>query len=125
MDGEASALCHGANGLEQVFVTASAGLDVNNYVRIRHDFFDVLLDGITCDVSLFEAGGAGDAHRDVDKIALAGAADANALAAQDAFRVCNCCGDLLLQAAGSDIEQCVDRFFAEAGTNPDDDARDS
>ena len=124
VDGEASALRDGANCFEQVFIAARARLDVNHYVRIRHDFLDVLLDGVARDVRLLEAGGARDADGDVDEIALAGAAHANALAAQDAFRVCNCCGDLLLQAAGSHVEQCVDRFFAEARADPDDDTGD-
>src|SRR5487761_669984 len=78
VDGEAAALGRGANGFEEIFAGTRARLHVDDHVG-GNDFADAALDAVACGVGFLEAGGARDADIHVDEIALAGAAQANAV----------------------------------------------
>src|ERR1700759_2200724 len=105
VDGEAAALSNRTNLFKEIFIAAGAWLDVNDHVGIGHDLPDALLNGVAGDVSLLETRSAGDADRYVDEIALAGAANADAFAAENSFGAGDGGRNSLLQTDGRDIEQ--------------------
>jgi len=76
VNGEAAALCRGANGLQEIFAGTRARLHVDDHVG-GNNFGNTALDAVAGGVGLFEAGGARNADGDVDEIALAGAAQAD------------------------------------------------
>src|SRR5277367_503580 len=102
VNGEATALGHGANRFEQVFVGFGARLDVDHDVGGNHPL-DGVLDGLAGGMGLFQAGGARDAHGDVDKITLAGFAHADPFALQHAFGSVHGVFDAFAQAVGRDV----------------------
>ena len=124
MDGEAAALRRGANRFEEIFSGTRARFHVDDHVG-GNDFADAALDAVTGGVRFLEAGGARDADIDVDEIALAGAAQANAIHPQDAFDTL--CGgeNPALQSRGRNVEQSFERAPAHARTYPNDDSGDS
>src|SRR6202142_4752857 len=100
-----------------MLVGTGAGLDVDDTGR-GHDLRDAPLDRVGGDVRLFEAGRAGDANGNVDKITLAGAADAHAFDLEHAFGFLHGGGDLLAEAPWRNVEQGVCRAAAELPANP-------
>src|SRR5215472_9767089 len=85
---------------------------MDDYVG-RNDFCDAALDAIARGVGLFEAGGAWDTDCNVDEVALAGAAQTDAVDAEYAFDFFGGIGDFFLQAGGSDVEKRVESAPAE------------
>lgn len=95
MNGKAAALGSGADGFEEVFAGAGARFSMNDDVG-RNNFGDAALDVIAGSVGFFEADGAWNTDGHVDEIALAGAAQTDAVDAEDAFELFHCGSDLLL-----------------------------
>src|SRR5258708_26378034 len=81
MNPQSHALCHRANGLEQVLALRRARLRVHHHIG-RNDFANALLDGITERVYLLKACCARHAHRGVHKVAVSFAAHPGGVAGQ-------------------------------------------
>jgi hypothetical protein len=106
VNGVAHALGDGANGFEEVFVGGSAGFGVDDDVG-GDDFADPLFNRVCERVDLFQVCGARDRDGGVDEMAIAGAADADAVDTQDTVHVANGIGDLVLQTFGDGVEKSV------------------
>jgi len=123
VDAQTAALGESADGLEDVLAERSARLDVDDDVG-GNDFADAPLDLFAGGVGLLEAGAARDGDGDIDKIALAGAAGANALGFENAGSLADRLGNAVAEAAGGGVQKSVEGAPAEAGAEPKNDAGD-
>lgn len=92
-------------------------LRVHHHIR-GHNFTDALLDGVAQGVDLLEACRARHTHRRIDKVTIAGAADAHAVDIQYAIHVRNGFGDLLLQSLRGRVQQRIQRAPAKLRADP-------
>ncbi len=123
VNGEAETKGDGANGFEEMLVARSARFGMDDDVG-RNDLGDALFDFVGEHVDLFEIGGAGDADGGIHKIAIAGAAEADAFDVQNAVNAADGSHDFLLEAGGRGVKKRVEGAAAELRTDPENDASD-
>jgi len=104
--GEAEAESDSADGFEQCLIARGARFGVDNDVG-GNDLGDALFDFVGEGVDLFEIGGAGNADGGVNKVAVAGAAEADAFHVENSFNISDLGNELILQPRGSGVEKGV------------------
>jgi hypothetical protein len=114
----------GADGFEQVLIARGARFGVDDNVR-GNNLRDALFDFVGEGVDLLEIGGAGDADGGIDKIAVAGAAQAHTFNAENAVNISDLRNELFLQPRGGGVEKGIQRSAAELRTDPEDHTGDS
>ncbi len=123
VNGKTQAQSDGANGFEEVLISRSTWLGVNKDIR-GDDLRDALFDTVGEFVNLLEIGGAGDADGCVDKVAVTGAPEADAVGAEHPFDPLDGRNYLILEARWSGVEKCIEGAAPELRTDPQDDASD-
>ena len=119
VDGETQAESDGADGFEEMFVAGGARLRVNDDIG-GNNLRDALFDAVCEFVDLLKIGGAGDADGRVHKIAIAGAAEANAIHLQNSRDAADGGHDFVLHALGRGVEKSVEGAAAELRADPED-----
>ena len=113
------ALGDGADDVEEALAAGGARLHVDHHVGLgqagAHGFFHLVRDG----VDALEGQRAGDADGEVNEVARAGAARADALNAHHARHARDRGFDLSAQAGGRRVQQHVHRALAQPQADPD------
>src|SRR5580698_4184524 len=116
---------HGTNAIENVLSPSRARYRTNYYVGVRQDALNSRGYGVGDLLGTLEGYVAGQADRKVGEVAVAGAANADAIHFDQSIHFVDRCQDVGAHAGRSGIEQSVDGSAGQSRTHVHDDSGDN